>query len=77
MGLVSDPQNRLWRTGSRPETANEIYVLYHNDVTKPSRNDPLIGSMETSDLADIVVQTHNLVVGRFGRHYIRALKAHE
>lgn len=74
MALVNDPQNRLWRTGTREGTTNEIYALYHNDVTKPTRSDPMIGTMETSALAEIVVETHNLVVQKFGRHYIRALK---
>lgn len=74
MALIEDPQNRLWRAGSR-EHGNEIYALIHNDVTKPSRNDVLIGSMDTSDLADNIVDMHNRVLTRYGRHYIRALRA--
>jgi hypothetical protein len=77
VALINDPQNRLWRTGTRADNAQEIFALFHNDVTKPTRSDPLIGVMETSALAEIVVETHNLVVQKFGRHYLRALKADE
>lgn len=72
MALIDDPQNRVWRTGSGTN-ANEIYALVYNDVTKPTRNDPLIGSMDTSELADNVVDTHNRVLRKFGRHYVKAL----
>lgn len=77
MGLINDPQNRLWRTGTRADNGAEIFALYHNDITKPTRSDPLIGVMETSSLAEIVVETHNLVVNKFGRHYLKALETDE
>jgi len=50
-----------------------IYALLSNDVTKTSTQDPLIGTMETSELAEIVVETHNKVLLKFGRHYLKAL----
>lgn len=77
MALIEDPENRLWRTGGSIATAHEIYALIHNDVTKPCRDDLLIGSMDTSDLADNVVDMHNRVLRKFGRHYSKALKADE
>jgi hypothetical protein len=74
VALVSDPKDRLWRTGSGTN-GNEIYALLFNDVTKASRNDPLIGSMDTAELADNIVDMHNRVLRKYGRHYITALKA--
>lgn len=71
--MITDPQNRMWRTGSGTN-GNEIYALLYNDVTKASRNDLLIGAMDTPALADNVVDMHNRVLRRFGRHYIMALK---
>lgn len=73
MAQVSDPESRLWRVGSG-ESGNEIYALVYNDVTRPSRNDLRIGVMETADLADHIVGTHNQVLRKFGRHYKTALK---
>lgn len=73
MALIEDVKNRLWRTGSTTN-ANEIYALVNNDVTKPTRNDPLIGSMDTAELADHVVDIHNRLLSKFGRHYVRALR---
>lgn len=75
MALVTDPENRLWRTGGSQENGNEIFALQYNDVTKPTRNDPLIGSMDNADLAENVVDMHNRVLRKYGRHYIKALKA--
>lgn len=73
MATVGDPEDRLWRVGSG-ESGNEIYALVYNDVTKASRNDQLIGTMETSTLADAVVTMHNQVLRKFGRHHKTALK---
>jgi DNA-binding protein Fis len=74
VALIEDPQNRVWRTGSGVN-GNEIYALIHNDVTKPTRDDLLIGSMENETIAEHIVDMHNRVLRKFGRHYIRALKA--
>lgn len=73
MAQVTDPENRLWRVGSG-ESGNEIYALVYNDVTRPSRNDVLLGSMETPSLAEQIVNTHNQVLRKFGRHYKAALR---
>lgn len=72
--LIDNPENRLWRTGSSSESGNEIYALLFNDVTKPTRNDVLIGSMDNAELAESIVDMHNRVLRKFGRHYIKALK---
>jgi len=37
----------------------------------------MIGTMETSELAEIVVETHNKVVLKFGRHYLKALSTED
>lgn len=77
MPLIVDPEKRLWRTGSSTEKGNEIYALIYNDPTKPSRNDVLIGQMDTTELAEIVVNVHNLVVAKFGSHYEKMLQGME
>lgn len=74
MAIIDDPKNRLWRVGSG-DSSNEIYALVYNDVTKPTRDDVLIGTMETSAIAEDVVDIHNLVLRKFGRHYPRVLRA--
>lgn len=73
MAQVTDPENRLWRVG-QGESGNEIYALVYNDVTRPTRNDVRLGVMETTDLADMVVNMHNQVLRKFGRHAASALK---
>jgi galactose-1-phosphate uridylyltransferase len=71
MAPLYNPGGRLWRTDFR--VGRNIYALLSNDVTKTSTQDPLIGTMETSELAEIVVETHNKVLLKFGRHYLKAL----
>jgi hypothetical protein len=73
MSLISDPGSRLWRTDYK--VGRNIYALLSNDVTKTSQQDPLIGTMESTELAEIVVDTHNKVVLKYGRHYLKALEA--
>jgi hypothetical protein len=68
---LSNPSDRLWRTDAR--LGRSIYALLSNDVTKPSQQDPLVGVMESSDLAQNVVDTHNNALTKFGRHYVRVL----
>jgi len=63
--------DRMWRTDYR--LGRNIYALLSNDVRNPSGLDPLIGSMETSELAEIVVDTHNQVVRKYGRHFLKVL----
>lgn len=71
MALLPNPSDRLWR--SDYNLGRNIYALLSNDEKLPSRDDPLIGTMETSELAEIVVATHNLVTKKYGRHYPKAL----
>ena len=68
---LNNPEERLWRTDIK--TGRNIYMLLSNDVRKQSGQDPMIGVMETSELAEIVVDTHNRVLLKFGRHYLKAL----
>ena len=71
MALLSNPVDRFWRTDFK--IGRTIYALLSNDINRPSWQDPIIGVMETSELAENVVETHNLVVSNFGRHYLKAL----
>jgi len=71
MALLSNPGERMWRTDFR--LGRSVYALLSNDVSKPSTQDPLIGTMESSDLAQNVVDTHNNALKKYGRHYLRRL----
>lgn len=71
MAPIPNPSERYWRTDFK--LGRNIYALLSNDVKKASPHDPLVGVMETSELAENVVDTHNLVIQRFGRHYVKAL----
>lgn len=71
MAPLKDPDQRLWRTDFK--VGRNVYALLSNDVTQPSQQDPLVGVMETSDLAENVVDTHNRAIMKFGRHYLRML----
>jgi hypothetical protein len=68
---INNPGDRLWRTDFK--LGRNIYALLSNDVTRPSPQDPMVGVMETSELAENVVDTHNRVITKYGRHYLRAL----
>lgn len=72
---VENAEHRLWRTDLR--LGRNIYVLISNDITKPMEHDPLIGVMETSSLAEDVVQTHNALILKFGKRYPQALDSLE
>lgn len=71
MAPMNNPEERLWRTDTK--RGRGIYALLSNDLSKISRYDPLVGVMESSELAEIVVDTHNRVLMKFGRHYLKAL----
>lgn len=72
LGPMQNPVDRLWRTDYR--LGRNVYALLSNDVRNPSQQDPLIGTMESSELAENVVDTHNRVMLKYGRHYIKALE---
>lgn len=74
MAILNDPSVRYWRTDTG-KLGREIYALLSNDETKSSPNDPLVGVMETSELAETVVDMHNRVLARFGNHYQRVLNS--
>ena len=71
MAPLNNPGDRLWRTDLR--LGRSVYALLSNDVTKPHTYDPLVGVMESSDLAQNVVDTHNNALKKYGRHYLRRL----
>ena len=68
---LNNPGDRLWRTDFR--LGRSVYALLSNDVEKPHTHDPLVGVMESSDLAQNVVDTHNNAIKKYGRHYLRRL----
>jgi len=64
-------ESRFWRTDD--QQGRKIYALMSNDPTRPHELDPYIGSMETANSAQDVVDTHNGVLTRFGRRYPETL----
>ncbi len=75
MALVNDVEFRYWRTDFK--RGRGIYALVSNDVNNPSEYDPLIGVMESSEISENVVDTHNNALTKFGRRYPRILANHE
>jgi hypothetical protein len=72
VAIVPNPETRYWRTDLK--RGRGIYALISNDVTKPSEYDPLIGTMENMELAELTVDLHNAVLTQYGpKHYRRAL----
>lgn len=71
MAILNNPEERFWRTDAK--LGRNIYALISNDITKPSENDPLVGSMETPTLAEDVVDTHNSVLSMYGKPYLKRL----
>lgn len=65
------PEMRLWRTDTG--RGRNIYALISNDVMRPSDADPLVGIMESSAVAEDVVNTHNGVMALYGRRYAHVL----
>lgn len=76
MAPLENPGDRFWRTDHSKKGRN-IYALLSNDVELPSDDDPLIGVMETTALAEDVVDTHNNAIKKYGRHFRRVLAADE
>jgi hypothetical protein len=69
------PELRLWRTGEKQ--GRHIYALLSNDPLRSSENDPLVGIMESSIVAQDVVSTHNGALAMFGRRYPQMLSKAE
>lgn len=67
VGAVKDVMTRQWRTDLR--VGRSIYVLLSNDPDQPSEMDPLLGVMESSAVAEDVVNSHNGLLARYGRKY--------
>jgi hypothetical protein len=62
----------MWRTDER---GRAIYALISNDPRRPSPDDPMLGAMESSIVAEDVISTHNGALARYGRRYNRILAA--
>ena len=75
MAPLNNPDQRLWRTDLK--LGRNIYALLSNDVSRPSSQDPMIGTMETSEMAENIVDLHNSALKKYGRHYLKALSVDE
>jgi hypothetical protein len=67
MALMHNVTDRYWRTDIR--RGRNVYACISNDPTQPSEDDPLVGTMETSEIAEDVVNTHNGALAQFGKRY--------
>lgn len=67
MALMHNATDRYWRTDIR--RGRNVYACISNDPTQPSEDDPLVGTMETSEIAEDVVNTHNGALAQFGKRY--------
>lgn len=67
MQMIKNVEQRYWRTDLR--LGRNIYALLSNDTELPSDIDPIIGVMETTTLAEDVVNAHNGLLERYGRKY--------
>lgn len=65
--ILKDPEQRFWRTDLR--LGRNVYALVSNDPKSPSDDDPLIGVMESTVLAEDVVNSHNGLLARYGLKY--------
>lgn len=65
------PEMRLWRTDDR--TGRSIHSLLSNDPTRPSPDDPFIGTMESAVVAEDIVSTHNGSLRMFGKRYPKVM----
>jgi hypothetical protein len=72
---LENAHERFWRTDLR--LGRNVYVLLSNDPNRPSPADLLIGTMETSVIAETVVDTHNKLLIKFGKRYPRVLETLE
>jgi hypothetical protein len=70
--LIDSAPDRVWRTDLN--RGRNIYVVLSNDPAKTSPHDPLIGTMESSALAETVVEVHNSLVSKFGKRYLNILE---
>ncbi len=76
---IRNVERRYWRTDldffrNKKVVGRNIYVLLSNNPDRPSVTDPLIGTMESSGLAEDVVNSHNELLSRYGRRYPTSLK---
>jgi len=70
---LNHPEQRFWRTDYK--IGRNMYALISNDLMNPSIQDPLVGVMESTELAELVVETHNKALAKYGRNYLKALTA--
>lgn len=73
MASLVNAEFRRWRTDT-DRHGREIFALVYNDVKKPSPHDPLVGTMESADLAELVVDVHNALIDKYGKRYLTVLQ---
>jgi hypothetical protein len=75
MPPLQDAENRMWRTDFK--RGRGVYALISNDVEKPSEYDPLVGVMESMELAENIVDLHNKALTMFGRGYLKRMEEND
>lgn len=68
---IKSAEMRYWRTDL--QLGRNVYALLSNNPEVPSVSDPLIGVMESTALAEDVVNSHNGLLARYGRRYQKAV----
>lgn len=68
---IKNVSERYWRI-DRGQGRN-IYALLSNDPQIASDSDLYIGSMETTVLAEDVVDSHNSLLEKYGRQYLERI----
>lgn len=69
------PELRLWRTDLK--RGRTIHALLSNDPTRPSDDDPVIGTMESAIVAEDIVSTHNGAIALYGKRYAQVMATAE
>jgi hypothetical protein len=59
------PELCAWRTGKHPEENRGVYAVQPGRAYYQEDHDVLLGFMDTGDLAAVVVDHHNQVVGKY------------
>lgn len=66
------PEERFWRTGTSIGDRH-IYACLTNDPSKPHADDLLVAVVESPDVAEDIVDTHNGALQQYGKRYRKAL----
>lgn len=73
MAQIEHPERRYWRLDKG--LGRNIYALISNNQLRPSHDDPLIMTADSSMMAELVVDTHNTLMQKYGPKYHERLDA--